>query len=252
MAEMKKGIGYLATDSGLWIPAAYTGQISKKMPTHGTEFISALGRRTYFSRGVGPKSWQISGDMPISWAQNLQALAENPQRLYWASPLAQRSNLLVTTTPTYGASVGLRQMGETYANTYTLEPNRSYLLLAGTPVMPGTTIEATAYQAGGTFRMEFFNQLGIRVSFTKDTRATATLAPVKATATVPALATEVRLVAGSPVLFGGARLTAGGGSGLGSVGDAAFVTLHDLQVGHGKLAGKRTKVSVSYELVEVN
>ncbi len=255
MPSFENCTGYLITENHQWVPAVNTGTISELGTPLGAEFISALGKRTFFDRGTAPREWQITAKAPWAWVKNLKALERaGAQRLYWVSPLGVHTNILPTSAPVASRATyqGLRMVDGSAVDIYTLKS--PYPFSEWVPVKEGTTLFASAWQAGGSVYLEFQNATGdLMPGAYGRTTAKDYLSLVSGPAvTVPLGATWAHIVSANPLVMGGYALQMEQ-HGLAEPGPSActWVTLHDVETAHSNIAFKHSPIDFSFTLKEV-
>lgn len=251
MPDFENCTGYLVTESHQWFPVAYTGSIEESLGANTAEFVTALGRRHVFDRGVSPREWRVSGSVPLAWARSLKVLGGLPaQPFYWLSPLGVHTNILPSSKAINGTPIGVLEIGgEPVEMTFSSTSHVSAL----TPVRPGMRIRGSAYASAGRVQIEFFDSGGKYMSGVGHANATApTSRVITPYVTVPEGAYQARVAVVDTATAGGLALwleehsvPTGGSS------SCAWVTLHDVSVGHESLAYENSPVSVSYTLKEV-
>ncbi|WP_237242550.1 hypothetical protein [Rothia nasimurium] len=255
MAKFENCTGYLVTDDHQWFPVAYTGEISSSSTPNTAEFISAMGQRTPFFRGNAPRQWQVKASAKWEWVRAVKALArQRPQRFYWLSPLGLHTNALPSATPEGGELVGTRQVEGYPVEAYL--PTDSFPKSTAIPVPQGVSIYGSAYQAGGTLYLEFYDQAGAKLGYAKygETKATSGFVKVTTPAvTVPVGAYTARVISSSPTLVGQyAIFYETHGMAESGESECAYVTLHDVEDSHGNIAFKNSPFNLSFTLKEVS
>lgn len=252
MAKFENCTGYLATESGAWFPVARYGTIETSSAYQAAEFVSALGRRTVYTRGAAPRTWTITAQAPWAWVQGLKALAALPQqRLYWLSPLGLHTNALISATPANGSKAGVMEVAGLPVEVYTAPGG--YVYSSRQPVLPGATVQASAVLQSGRVFMEFRSAAGAMISREGHTPGGKTLGevttpPVK----VPATAQVVSIVVENPALTGRlALMYEDHGMAAPSESECAWVTLEEIKVSHGNIAFKHSPISFTCTLKEV-
>lgn len=253
MADFENCTGYLATDSGSWFPVARSGSIDTTASYMTSEFVSALGRRTVYTRGAAPRTWTITAQAPWEWVQGLKALAALPQqRLYWLSPLGLHTNALVSSAPANGSKAGLMEVDGLPVEVYTAPAGYVYSLRQ--PVLPGATVRASAVLQSGQIMIEFRNGAGALIAREGHTPGGKTLGKVTTLSVkVPATAQVISIVVESPALVGRlALMYEDHGMSAPSESECAWVTLEDIKVSHGNIAFKHSPISFTCTLKEVS
>lgn len=253
-------VGWLISEDHHWVPVANRGTVS--VSGGGpliTPFISALGDRSAFFRGVTPRVWQVDAQAPWEWANRVTALARaGGRRLYWLSLMGRHVNMLPSETVSGNALLlGSRAVDGTPVQAYALSRVGGYIASAPVPVREGMTLAGSAYQGGGVLAIQYRNQAGVLMG-SKTAQVTVPTAPgwVQVETTVPAGAVEAKIVAaGTLTLFAAPALRTGHDTtklGAAPVGHCAWVTIDDIQYSHGSLAYPHSPVSYSLTLTEVN
>ncbi|MBF0807902.1 hypothetical protein E4U03_04620 [Rothia nasimurium] len=253
-------VGWLVTEDHHWVPVADRGSVS--VSGGGpliAPFVSALGLRSAFFRGVTPRSWQVDVQAPWEWANRVTALARSGgRRLYWLSLMGRHVNMLPSETVTGNVlPLGSRAVDGLPVQAYGLSRAGGYIASTSAPVREGMTLVGSAYQGGGILSIEYRDAAGVLMRH-YTARATATTAPgwVQVESTAPAGAVEAKIVAaGALTVFAAPALRTGHDAtklGAAPVGHCAWVTIDDIQYSHGSLAYPHSPVSYSLTLTEVN
>lgn len=258
MIETNACVGWLVTEDHHWVPVADRGTVSVSGGAPlVAPFVSALGLRSAFFRGVTPRSWQVDAQAPWEWANRVTALARaGGRRLYWLSLMGRHTNMLPSEAISGNVSaLGMRAVDGVPVQAYAVTPG-GYAATVRVPVRPGMSLVASAYQGGGRLQIEFRDAAGGRpAGGTPSVAAPAAPGWVQVEATVPAGAVTATVVAASATLFAAPALRTGHDAtklGVAPVGHCAWVTLDDVQYSHGSLAYTHSPVSYSLTLTEVN
>lgn len=246
-------VGYLVTSDYQWFPVVYSGQVEVADTPLATDFVSALGKRTVFDRGMAPREWKVSAEAPYKWVKNLRVLARSGvNRFYWLSPLGAHVNALVDDGPRSSDAqpVGLRSVGGEAVQAFI--PTESWCRGNGVPVQPGATLYGSAYQQGGTLLFRFHDANGESLGNFGHTAAPVEFGQVQASVKAPDNAYFAYLISDGAAMVGGFSIRyETHGMAEPSAAACAYVSLHDEQIGHGELANPGSLMSVSFTLKEV-
>lgn len=253
MPNFERCTGYLATDNYQWFPVVYTGQIETVDGPLGADFVSALGGRTVFDRGQSPREWKVSAQAPYKWVKNVQALAKaGVKRFYWLSPLGAHVNALVNDRPRSSDAqpVGLRSVDGEPVETFT--PSVSWCRGNGVPIQPGATLHGSAFQQGGTLLFRFHGADGESLGDFGHTSAPGTFGLTQTTVTAPDNAYFAYLISDAAQMVGRYSIRyETHGMAEPATSACAYVTLHDVQIGHENIAYAGSPISLSFTLKEV-